>query len=226
MNRTQILRRLAPVVAAAWVSACAAPQPPSAPPTASPPAALAYADQPGDGEILAPGTYAMTSVAPLRIAFTVPSGWYKGTIDWAVWDSDTNASIAFAVPANLYEDPCAADKGLRNPTVGPTVADLVAALGTVPGTSAGPATDVTLAGFAGQRIDLTGDDPAACDDGVLWDVGDVAVPLPGPNEPMTLRVLDAGGTRLIVSSRTPADASPGDVAELQAVIESIRVDRP
>ena len=123
MNRVDLIRGLASVAAAAALaSACAAPQPStpaptSAPATASAATALDYGDQPGDGAALTPGRYVVTSVEPFSIAFTVPLGWYKGSIDFVVWDSDSNASIGFAAPDNLYVDPCAVDKGLRDPAV-------------------------------------------------------------------------------------------------------------
>jgi hypothetical protein len=232
MERMDLIRRLgAPVLAVALVSACATEVPPTAAPTSPPPpaasvvTALEYADQAGGGTELAPGTYVM-SAGPLRLTFTVPSGWYKGSIEHVVWESGSNSSIGFSVAGNLYIDPCSTGKGLQEPAVGPTVADLVAALGELPGVSASGVSDVTVAGFTGKQVELTGTEAMDCDDGVLWDVGDSVAIGPGPGERLALRILDAAGARLVLSPHLRRGITPEAKAELEAIMESIRVVGP
>ena len=229
MRHVRLVRRLAPVVVVALASACAtaappAPTPASLQPPASEATAIDYVAHPGEGAELAPGTYVM-AVGPLRVRFTVPAGWYKGTIDHVVWESGSNSSVAFSHADNLYVDPCDRAAGLRDPAVGPTVSDLVAALRDVPGVSVSAVSDVAVAGYIGKRVELTGAEPGACDEGFLWGgVGDAFAMTPGPGETFSLLILDAGGARLVVGSGTRPEITPEAEAELEAIIESIRVE--
>jgi hypothetical protein len=137
----------------------------------------------GSGTALTPGSYVFTHVEPLRVSFTVPSGWEKGFKNWVVWSmEDTKATLAVMTVDNLYSDPCRPDSGLRDPVVGPTVDDLATALGSVPGLTFSPPADVTLAGFAGKYLkfippDTLGECPAET---LLWSVNGGTDALPPP----------------------------------------------
>jgi hypothetical protein len=205
--------------------------PPASPTQAlrqSPPTSAIYAEQPGGGAELAPGSYVVTSIPPLRVTFSLPPGWYKGEIDWAVFSNDSLAVVSFGSPDNIYVDLCTTNVALRDPAVGPTVADLATALATVPGLEASPPSDVTLAGFSGSRIDLTATGPwDGCDgEPILWDVDGEGVPAPGPGERLELRILDVEGTRLVIGSRIRPGAAAQVVAELTGIVDSIQVDGP
>jgi hypothetical protein len=181
-----------------------------------------YTRLPGGGAELAPGSYVITFLSPLRVTFTVPDGWYKGSLDWAIFENDSKASMSFGTPADL-EDPCR--QVTREPAVGPTVADLVTALGSVPGLRASPPSDVTLGGYAGKGIDLMVSDPGSACEGALWNVtGNEAVPAPGPGTRLSLSILDVDGTRLVVAARMNAEADADTAAQVQGILGSIRID--
>jgi hypothetical protein len=202
---------------------------PVSPTQAPSPIPAVYAERPGGGAELAAGSYVITSIPPLRVTFMVPPGWYKGEIDWAVFGPDSLVAMSIGSPDNIYADPCAANVGLRDPAVGPTVADLATALASVPGLEASPPSDVTLAGFSGSRIDLTASAPSDGCDGepILWDAIDgEGLPAPRLGARLQLWILDVEGTRLVIGARTQPGAAAEAVAELQGIIDSIKVDAP
>jgi hypothetical protein len=111
---------------------------------------------------------------------------------------------------------------MLDPAVGPTAAELAAALGTVEGLTVSQPVDVTLSDFPGKQVDVTSD-PDACVELGLWDFAGVRVPGPDSGATDRLWILDVDGTRLVVASRLRAGASP-DVAEaLQSVVDSVRI---
>jgi hypothetical protein len=182
-----------------------------------------------NGTALAAGSYVFTHVEPLRVSFTVPSGWEKGVLDWVVWSREnTKATLAVMSVDNLYVDPCRPDSGLRDPVVGPTAADLATALGTVPGVTFSTPADVTLAGFAGKYLeyvppDTFGDCAAST---LLWSVngGVDDQPAPTGDDVLRLWILDVDGTRLVIAASAPRGVPEGRMAELQAIIDSIQIE--
>ena len=191
---------------------------PTLAPTSSPTPAD-FSAQEGGGTALAPGSYVITYLSPLRITVTVPAGWEKGYLDWALFAS--RVSIAFMTVDNLYVDPCAADPRLREPAVGPTVDDLATALGNVPGLQATAPSDVTVAGFTGKRMDLTASETWCGGEPKMWETsGGVDSPGGGP---MRLWILDVDGTRLVLG--VPHNgAAPAGLAEVQAIVDSIQIE--
>jgi hypothetical protein len=119
--------------------------------------------------------------------------------------------------------------------VGTTVDELGSALLAQEGRIASAATDVTLGGFPAQRIELTvpaGFDSASCDGGIIrfW-------PDPGPNESGgvccapagttdVVYIVDVDGNTFVVVARHTAISSAQDRAELDAIVDSIRIDHP
>ncbi len=86
------------------------------------------------GTDLRPGEYFFDHDAIPRVTVTVPVGWEKNMPDFVIWSVDDNkATLAVMSVNNVYIDPCDPTLQLRDPVVGPTADDLVAALGTVPG---------------------------------------------------------------------------------------------
>lgn len=207
------------------------PEPTTTPsPIPSPsPTAIDYTDYPGGGEALNPGPYVITAVSPFRITFTVPSGWYKGVVDHAVWYDATNASVGFGKVNNLYVDPCAISLGLQDPAVGPTVDDLATALSNLPGVEAPAPTDVTVGGFAGKQLDLTGSAAWQSCDGpnnepLLTPSGIEGTP--GTDGQFRVWILDVGGNRLVIVGNDWPDSSWADGSPNQALLDSIQIDVP
>ena len=116
-----------------------------------------------------------------------------------------------------------------------TVAQLANALVAQKGRVVSAATDVTLGGLPAKRIEMTNPaslDPKTCNNAVLrfW-------PDPGPNESGgvcctaagstdVVYVLAVAGRRVVVVVRHQADSSLADLAELEAVVASIRFSSP
>jgi hypothetical protein len=117
------------------------------------------------------------------------------------------------------------------------VDDLVAAfLGQVGREGSGP-TDVVLGGLAAKRIELSVPaalDVATCDEGVYWEFLDVGETLDSPPDPnpeisgqiTVLYILDVAGDRFMIRTWHRPDASPEDLAELEAILGSIHIDLP
>lgn len=177
---------------------------------------------PVQGE-LAPGTYAIDDVLTSRILLTVPDGWQKNVIPAAVWTPDSNAHLGFATVENVVVDPCAAVPVFRDPAVGPTVDDLVTALESLPGLEVSLSTDVTVAGYAGKRLELTAPD-ATCGDATLWRIQ----PL-DDNGPLEVHavvwVLDVDGERLAIIAHDRPGAATSDIEEMQAMVDSLGIER-
>jgi hypothetical protein len=218
------------VVAIAGINLIPASGPGGPPATPSPspsPSPAAFEGQ-VRGE-LEPGTYVLRYVQPFRITFTVPAGWEKLAAPATIWVAPaSNARLGFMTVENVFVDPCAPDAGLHDPPVGSKVGDLVTALDSLPGIKASAPTDVTVSGFAGQRIDLTAL--------TAWDAcvgepkflrvnaGTLDVPPPGPQDDYRLWILDVDGRRVVFAEVARAAATAADRSELQAIVESIRVE--
>jgi hypothetical protein len=185
-------------------------------------AVMSYDEHPGDGALLAPGTYETEAAPPLVIDFTVPDGWYKGNVPFVVWESSSNSNVGFHAPENLLSDPCDPGAGMLDPAVGPSAAELAAALGAAEGLTVSQPVDVTLSGFPGKQVDVTSD-PDACVELGLWEFAGFRVPGPDPGATDRLWILDVDGTRLVVATRLRAGASPDVAQALQSFVDSIHI---
>ena len=183
---------------------------------------------------LEPGTYLVGTVSGVTIEVTVPRGWtgYQG---WALWGPLTEfppggMGLGFWQVANLYADPL--EGGLVDPPIGPTVDDLVDGLVAQRGHTTSPPVDVTIDGYSGAMVELTiPEDPpfTECFAGGttyrLWnDTGGGYRCLQGPGQIERIWVLDVGGTRLVIDAHHFPGTPTQDLAALDAVIASIRID--
>ena len=165
----------------------------------------------------------------ISITVTVPDGW--AAIGSAVWVSANlapdGAALGYGLGAWLLSDPCKVqDPDIR---VGPTVADFVDAVAAHPILDTTKPVDVTLAGFSGKAFDLQF--PAdvstdakynpACPYYRPWEPGIYAQ---GPNQRWHLWVLDVDGVRVVVQSMDYPGTSAARRAELQAMVDSIKIE--
>jgi hypothetical protein len=208
-------------VVAAQAVCAAEPSASAAPPAA----AMSYADQPGASDLL-PGSYVLTEPLPVSVTFTIPDGWFKGQVEFAVWENSSNSSVGFHAPHNILADACDPGLGMRDPAVGTTAADFAAALSTTPGLMVSEPLDVTVSGYPAKLVEVTADPAATCSELELWDFAGVRVPGPGPGASERLWIVDADGTRLIIVARLRAEASPDVKTALDGVVESVRIDTP
>jgi hypothetical protein len=226
-------------------SATSAPSPASIPtsvlsPVVIPPGRLCTSTDCLGGTLVA-GTYSFDAgyVTPADLTFTVPAGWtiYGGYIGKAtnfgneyVDPSPTEVVFATFLVTDVYPDACHWTN--KQVSAGTTVDQLANLLETQRGVVATTPTSVTIGGFPAKRIQRTtaaNSDFGNCDGAKLhfW-------PAPGGDDNGGLwggaagstdadYVVDVDGRTFVILARHGASASPADLAELNAVIASIRI---
>ena len=193
------------------------------------------------GERVPPGTYALDllaasattgAVVPMRITFTVPDGWLKNRTPTMLW-ADDNRRFGFFTVDNLYADPCdpSVDKPVRDPPLGPTVADLVAALKTMANLTASAPSEIALSGFSGTQLDLAISGATCSDDyQAIWaspqggPITEDSVWAMSPNERGRVLVLDVDGARVAVVTANGTDATESQRAEIQSIVNTVRIE--
>jgi hypothetical protein len=134
-------------------------------------------------------------------------------------------SVYFYEVDNTYTDACA--HKLRNPVVGPTVEDLVQALGELPNTTATEPVDATLAGYPARYLVLTSDDslPCAPSEFYFWqDPGGGQNWAQSPGQVVRTWVFEVDGTRIVASALSYPTASVAALAEQQSILDSIQFE--
>ena len=180
---------------------------------------------------LAAGTYEIDAVFPVRLTFTVPTGYGHGRGESdgvGIQYSASGRGIEFQIASNVYPDPCHSASGPANPPIGPTVDDLVTAMTTMVGFQPGPVTDVTIGSLPAKAFDLTNEiDTATCDgEGLrafLFKGGSPS--FVGSGQLERIYVVDVQATRLMIMtyyySNGDAAADTAMAAELKAIVDSI-----
>jgi hypothetical protein len=189
---------------------------------------------------LEPGTYFMDAdtdpSTPLRVVYEIPAEGWSSWIGAAKFGPDDgHVSVSITTVVNLIADGCR-DHLAADPPVGPTVDDLATALSELaPFEVTAPPSDVTVYGYRGKHLELTVPDVAfdRCDAGDLrsWiapmdaaEEGDAFYGYTGPGYLEEFWILDVEGTRLMIAAgRSPGSPSE-DLAELRAILGSIRVE--
>jgi hypothetical protein len=185
---------------------------------------------------LEPGMFVVSAIDPdfdasHRITISVPGG-YQGLFGWGILKNEGRQWVSASVVGSVYADACHWNGTLLDPPVGANFDALVAALANQLGTRASTPTDVTLAGFAGKRMELTvpdGINLADCDNGQFrfWTFGlgeSDYRNTPFTGEHGQLWILDGDGVPLVIEAAWPIGASAQVQAELTQMVESIRID--
>jgi hypothetical protein len=163
---------------------------------------------------------------PIRITFTLPRGWER-IQHLLIWGQTKWFGVA--IVDNVFVDWCHLELGVQEPPIGPTPADLAEALAEFSRWTVTATEDVTFDGFAGKHLKLT----APADTSDCWQGEATLLPTRSwplffaavrANEPMELWILDVQGTRLVIHAGREPNPAPALIAELQAVIDSIRID--
>lgn len=221
-------------------------------PTFSPASSASSVPPLPDG-LLEPGTYSVRpqDIDAPRVVLTVPAGWHGGGFGVSKGGSidlpDGAGIILWGGEFNVYGDPCQWVDTLPSPGTGPTVDDLVAGLSAQALRSATAPTDIMVDGFVGKAIELTVPDDIAFDpaDGFVdcdqsefrsWissDGGSFRLHQ-GPGQHDQLWIVDAGGkgataravccTRVIIDATFYSGTSSADMAEIQAILDSIHFE--
>jgi hypothetical protein len=186
-----------------------------APPTSSATPAPTYPanvlDRP-DFSPLEPADYYIEPEAlPLRVLFSVPAdGWVSwiGTFKTEQTEGREHRYVAMSIAnvTNLVVHGCT-DHSAADPSIGPTVDDLANALADLPPfLVTTPPMDVAIYGYSGKYLQLT--------------VPDLPLTVAGGESYFS----DCRDQELYEANWSP-DSPPEDIAELRAVLESIRIER-
>jgi hypothetical protein len=151
-------------------------------------------------------------------------------------------SVGFSRIASLNGDPCDWNATQGDSGVGPSPADLMAALSRQTAYDASEPVDVTLGGYSGKQIDLlirvdTFANPSAGDQASLeghavgcdeeeyriWNAAGFDVYAQGPENAWRVWSLDVDGTRVDVVAYAYPGTSTADRAESEAVVQSIGI---
>ncbi|MEP6639217.1 MAG: hypothetical protein ABJC39_07685 [Chloroflexota bacterium] len=236
---------VAPVTAAP--SASPTPSPPvtpTPPPATPPPNALPI------GDLTAGATYSLAVGCDAsrcwyvtengqELLVTVPARGWLAIDTWFLGKDNMDPEgydmtlLPYTI-GNVYADPCQwRGIGHRIIAVGPTVDDLANALVAQEGPGAKPAAAVTVGGYPGKRVELTIPDDVdtkTCDEGDFgrWSpINDPSHYGPftyGNGQHDTVYIVDVGGTRWVIDTNYLPGTSPANIAELKALVASIRFD--
>jgi hypothetical protein len=171
---------------------------------------------------------------PASITVTVPPGWTADEATVGKAGVDQNPVLIVWQISNRFNHPCT-DHTLLSPGPGAGVDELLEALASQPGITAGPITDVTIDGYSGKSVELTvATDIATCaiDPGEdpwsgfwLWASpdGDRRY-VQSSTEMDRIYALDIDGKPLTFALRIPPGTTPADLAELDGIVESMDIE--
>jgi hypothetical protein len=197
---------------------------------------------------LEPGTYFidpdLDPSTPLRVVYEVPAEGWSMWIGAAKSADDGHVMVSITTVTNLVRHGCR-DHSWADPPVGPSVDDLATALSNLaPFRVTSPPKDVTIYGYRGKHLELTvpdlpvegqGDDRsfAQCVGGNLKSWVAAIDTTPGdafygynaePGRIEEFWILDIEGTRLMIEANWSPDSPRKDVAEMRALLDSIRIE--
>ncbi|MDQ2934009.1 MAG: hypothetical protein M3R49_03330 [Chloroflexota bacterium] len=210
---------------------------PSPTPTLSPPATPAprHSARPAGvnpvGGDLTIGRHSLT-VDGVPFSFSVPASRWEPFGSLLISKSTFGPQGAEAVifwasfPDGVDPDPCA---NLLSPPVGPSAADLAAAVSTAPGAELVTGlSDVRVGGRAAKHVVLTVRQDGGCDPGffynwkaqtggAMWETTDVG-------DTIRVWIVDVDGKRLFIEGETSNDAGLRVEREIEQIVESIQFE--
>jgi len=180
-----------------------------------------------DWVALEPGRYRIDSRFRTSVPFTfaVASGWAAENHGQTISkfpDTMREVGWAYFVLDDVYGDACALDAD--EVPIGNSVDDLMQALLSQPGTAKSGPVDIVIDGHPGRRLDLTAPSSVSADECAfrLWqDDGSYGQALL-PDGVVSVYAIDVRGDRVVIATQYRAESSPADVAELEAMINTIR----
>ena len=223
------------------------PTPPSMAPTPSP--SLAAQDIWSFEPLgpIEPGTYFidpdLDPSTPLRVVYEIPAEGWSMWVGGSKFSDAGHVGVSITTVVNLVGDGC--QSSWAEPPVGPSVNDLATALAALaPFQVTSPPTDVTIYGYSGKHLEWTvpdlpvtgeGDDLrfTGCVEGKLksWvapfdtaESGDAYYGYTGPGYVEEFWILDVDGTRLMIAGEQSPGSSAQDIAERDAILDSIRIE--
>jgi hypothetical protein len=201
----------------------------TASPTASPQATLARLPLSGLTE---GGTY-LVSNGESSMRVTIPAGWDNGNSGRDIRKHrDQPNEVTFGIYSpdlNVFQDACASED-VPPRSIGPTTDDLVAALNAQQNSDVSEPAEVTIGGRPAMRLEISipdGLDLAGCTDGTLkiWvdGSGSYFAGL-GPTGSAPVTIVETPSGRMVIYTGSESGATASDLAELQAIIDSIQFE--
>lgn len=178
------------------------------------------------------GRYTIGSGFKSRVTVQVPAGW-SADADWVVRSPKGNGApdgmaIRFYTVVNLFKNPRSINDGVLNPPVGPTAADLAAAIVGDPAWAATQAADVTIDGRPAKHLQFTVPASSGLGADGQFDMFGVAgnADIYGfaLGQTFDLYIVDVGAERVVIDALHYPGTSASDLAAQQAVIDSIQLD--
>ncbi|MGH9273185.1 MAG: hypothetical protein ACRDZU_00940 [Acidimicrobiales bacterium] len=192
---------------------------------------------------LEPGRYVIDpdadAATPLRVTYDVAAEGWRGWL--GTYKEVTGAGrviLAITTVDNVVREACS-DQRPAEPAVGPTVDDLATALANLaPFEVTSPPSDVTIAGYHGKHLELrvpdlrvTNGSFADCTGGNLhsWIAPYLGGSFfgydnSGAGGTEEFWILDVEGTRLVLVTDQSPTSRPQDLAEMEAIFDSIRIE--
>ena len=180
-----------------------------------------------------PGTHylAPSAWSLAGLTLTIPDGWEtEHGPPTAIKHSGQDQELAFyfVVVDRLFSDPC---QGIEGERIGPSVDDLVTALADQPLTETSEPVEVMLGGLRATQIDVTipsDYDATECNAPggfQIWYSQPADKYLVALNDgTASIYVFDVNGERQVFYTQQRMGTPVDDINELQAIIESIRID--
>jgi len=160
----------------------------------------------------------------IRLTYSIPEG-FEGAdrpSHALIFGPNLETGLIILRGGGLYSDPCHSTPPPDVP-VGPTVDDFVKALVDHPDLDVTTPVDITLAGYTGKKVDLQlPADNSACTDGQFWPF-EPGIYAQGPSDRWHLYILDVEGTRVVIQAMDYATTSAEDLAKLQSIVDSIKI---
>jgi hypothetical protein len=198
---------------------------PSGPGVGAQPTAVAGSPSPAPLTVgpLAPGQYVYDGDG-VRVTVSVPAGWEGGPFGLSKPPGElpNGVNMAFRQPTTFYDDPCLPDAGTV--PVGGAVDDLVSYLVGLPNITAEQPMPVTISGFSGKLLRFTIDTTGM--DCVMAMYGQETFIRAAENgQRQSLWILDVAGTRLVIDGATFPETSDANRAELETIVDTLRVEQ-
>ena len=193
---------------------------------------------------LEPGTYSidpdLDPSTPLQVIYEIGAEGWSMWIGAAKFVGDGHVGVSITTVSNLVSHGCR-DHAWADPPVGSSVDDLANALADLaPFRVTLPPEDVSLYGYRGKHLALIVPDLPVSDDGNFigceegklksWvaaidtEPRDAYYGYTGPGYREELWILDVDGTRLLISAERSPGSPAADVAEMRAILDSIRIE--
>ena len=194
---------------------------------------------------LLPGTYVGNPFDSVRWTVTVPAG-LESVDDARLFPSGVGLGapngigLAILDAGDLYSDPCHGPTG--DVDSGQSADDLVNAIHAQTAYVSSAPRAVNVAGYAGRQIEVqvpksvelascttNGGDPSVPSGDGGWFIWESAKPgqpnvfAQGPENRFHVRAVDVSGRRIVVLTEDFGGTSPGDLATMQTIIDSIEI---